>query len=181
MTAMCTVALFWPDDSMNPKRLARLYYLKFKRLRGCPHALAKGTAIGTFIGFTPVSPFKTILIIFITLLTKTSTIAALFTATIICNPLTYVPLYYLAIIIGNAATPYEINWERIKAVLDILQAKPEFSETIMALGSIGYEAGFVLMIGGVLLALPFTLVSYFLSLSFFLKIQEKRQQKHVLS
>ena len=181
MTATCTAALFWHKDPMTPNRLARLYYIKFKRLRGCPHALAKGTAIGTFIGFVPVSPFKSILIICITLLSRSSTIAGILTATVICNPLTYFPLYYIAIVIGNTITPYKINWERIKAVLEILEAKPGFNEGMQALGSIGYEATIVLLLGGTILALPFTFASYFLSLTFFLKVREKRQQKQVLS
>ena len=166
---------------MTPKRLARLYYLKFKRLRGCPYSLAKGTAIGTFIGFVPVSPFKSILIICITLLSRSSTIAGILTATAICNPLTYFPLYYIAIVIGNAVTPYEINWERIRTVLEIIQAKPGFSEVIHTLGTIGYEATIVLLLGGTIIAVPFTIASYFLSLTFFLKIREKRQQKHILT
>ena len=99
---------------MNPKRIARYFYLKFMRMKGDPQSLAIGTAIGVFIGVTPTMPLHTILIILITLATRTSTIAALLGSLLVCNPITYVPQYYLATIIGNALTPYDLTWGRIK-------------------------------------------------------------------
>jgi tRNA-2-methylthio-N6-dimethylallyladenosine synthase len=74
----------------------------------------------------------------------------------------------------------ELSNERIKHVLDILMAKPGFPESIQALSSLGYEAVIILLVGGGVLALPFAIVSYCLSLRFFTKIQEKRREKHIL-
>jgi len=166
---------------MHPKRLSRLYYLKFKRLKGSPQALAKGTAIGTFLGITPIIPLHTILVVVVTLITRTSTVAAFLATLIVCNPLTYVAQYYFSIVIGNAVTPYHVNWERIKAVLDVLLAKPGLSESLHAVGTLGFEAAIILIVGGSLLALPFSIASYFLSLRFFIKIREKKRQRHVLN
>jgi uncharacterized protein len=165
---------------MNPKRTARYYYLKFVRLKGDPKSLAWGTAIGTFLGITPIIPFHTVLNLIVTFLTRTSTIAAMLASLIVCNPLTYVPQYYLSTVVGNAATPYNLNWERIKSVLDILLASPGIMESLRALADLGYEAIIVLLVGGSILALPFTVASYFLSLRLFITIQEKRRRKHVL-
>lgn len=165
---------------MNLKRLSRLYYLKFKRLQGSPQFLAKGTAIGTFLGITPIIPLHTLLVILVTLLTRTSTVAAFLATLIVCNPFTYVAQYYFSIVIGNAVTPYDFNWERMKTVLDILIAKPGFTESLQAFVSLGLEAAIVLVVGGSILALPFSIASYFLSLRFFIKIQDKKRQKHVL-
>jgi len=165
---------------MNPKRLSRLYYLKFKRLQGSPQSLAKGTAIGTFLGITPIIPLHTVLVILVTLLTRTSTVAAFLATLVVCNPLTYVAQYYFSIVIGNAVTPYDFNWERMKTVLDILMAKPGFAESLQALANLGVDAAVVLVVGGSILALPFSIASYFLSLRFFIKIQDKKRQKHIL-
>lgn len=165
---------------MNLKRLSRYYYLKFTRLQGDPNSLARGTAIGIFLGITPIIPLHTILVLFVTFVTRTSTIAAMLATIMVCNPLTYVAQYYFSIVIGNAITPYNFNWERMKDVLDILLAKPGLTESFQALAGIGYEAVIVLVVGGTLLALPFTIVSYFLSLRFFIKIREKNRQKHIL-
>ncbi len=180
MTKMSTVVPFWPESIMNPKRLSRYYYLKFTRLQGDPNALAKGTAIGIFLGITPIIPLHTVLVLLVTFVTRTSTIAAMLATIVVCNPLTYVAQYYFSILIGNAITPYNFNWERMKNVLDILLAKPGISESLHALAGIGYEAIIVLVVGGTLLALPFTIVSYFVSLRFFIRIRDKKRQKHIL-
>ncbi len=166
---------------MNLKRLSRFYYLKFKRLKGSPQSLARGTAIGTFLGIVPIIPLHTILVILLTLLTRTSTVAALLATIVVCNPLTYVAQYYFSIVIGNAVTPYHFNWERMKSVLDILLAKPGLTESLQALGGLGFEAAIILVVGGSILAFPFTIASYFLSLRFFVKMQEKKRQKHILN
>ncbi len=166
---------------MNPKRLSRFYYLKLKRLQGSPQSLAKGIAIGTFLGITPIIPLHTILVIVVTLITRTSTVAAFLATLIVCNPLTYVAQYYFSIVIGNAVTPYQFNWERMKTVLDFLQAKPGLAESLQALGGLGFEAAIILVVGGSILAFPFTVASYFLSLRFFISMRDKRRHKHVLN
>jgi len=166
---------------MNPKRTFRYYYLKFIRLKGDPQSLAWGTAIGTFFGVTPIIPFHTVINLIVTFLTRTSTIAALLASFIVCNPLTYVPQYYFSTLIGNAVTPYNFTWDRMQTVLDILLAKPGIMESFQALAGLGYEAIIVLLVGGSILALPFTIVSYFLSMQLFIKIREKRRGKHVLN
>lgn len=165
---------------MKLKRTIRYYYLRFLRLKGDPQSLAWGTAIGTFFGITPIIPFHTLTNLVVTLLTRTSFLAAALASLIVCNPLTYVPQYWLSTVVGNALTPYSLNWERIKAVLDVLMAKPGFMESLRVIMDLGYEAIIVLLVGGAVLALPFTIASYVLSLRFFLKIREKRRKKHIL-
>ncbi len=166
---------------MTPKRTLRYYYLKFTRLQGDPQSLARGTAIGIFLGITPIIPLHTILVLLVTFITRTSTIAAMLATIMVCNPLTYVAQYYFSIVIGNAITPYNLNWERMKAVLDVLLSKPGFSESMQSLGSLGIEAAIILIIGGTVLALPFTIASYFFSLRFFETVREKRRNKHILN
>ena len=166
---------------MNLKRIFKYYFLKFMRMKGDPQSLAIGTAIGVFIGITPTMPLHTILIIPLTIITRTSTIAALLGSLLVCNPITYVPQYYLATIIGNALTPYELSWARIKEVLDILLQHPGLQKSMEALVGLGYEAAIVLVVGGTVLALPCALISYFLSLRLFIKIRQKRGQKHLLN
>ncbi len=166
---------------MNPKRTLRYYYLKFTRLQGNPQALASGTAIGIFLGLTPISPFRTVFILLVTFLTRTSTIAALAAAFLVCNPLTYVPQYYISLVLGNLLTPYDVNWERIKGVLNFLLSKPGFGESLDALAGLGYEAIIVILVGGVVMALPFTIAGYFLSLRLFISIRDKKNKQHILN
>lgn len=166
---------------MNPKRLSRYYYLKFMRLKGDPHSLALGTAIGVFVGITPTMPFHTIMIIMATVATRSSTIAALLSSFLVCNPLTNIPQYYIVTIVGNALTPYDLTWADFKVVLEQLLQHPGFSQSMKIIGGLGYEAAIVLLVGGLALAVPCAIPSYFLSRRFFLKIREKRRQKHLLN
>jgi len=133
---------------MNPKRLSRYYYLKFMRLKGDPHSLALGTAIGVFVGITPTMPFHTIMIIAATVVTRSSTIAALLSSLLICNPLTNIPQYYIVTLVGNALTPYDLTWSDFKLVLEQLLHSPGFSQSMKIIGGLGYEAAIVLHSSG---------------------------------
>ncbi len=165
---------------MKINRTGKYFYLRFRRLKGNPKALALGTAIGVLVGISPTMPLHTVLIVAITLLTRTSTLAAIISSVAVCNPLTYIPIYYFSMVVGNKITPYELNWGKIKYVLDILLSSQGFSESIKVITSLGYEALVVMIAGGLLLALPFTVISYYLSLHFFIKLRRKRREKQVL-
>ncbi len=165
---------------MNFIRTIRYYFLKFTRLQGDPQSLARGTSIGIFFGITPIIPFHTVANILVTFLTRTSTVASLLASMLVCNPLTYTPQYYLSIMIGNAVTPYNLTWGHMKLVLDTLHHTSGIMAALTPLADLGSEAITVLLAGGTILALPFTIVSYFLSLHLFNTIHEKRHKRHVL-
>ena len=55
-----------------------------------------------------------------------------------------------------------------------------FGETLMALGKIGVNSLAILIGGGIILALPFTIIFYILSYQLFRSIQRKRLEKMVL-
>lgn len=165
---------------MNIDRIFRYYYRRFQRLRGNPYALAGGFAIGVFIGLTPTMPLHTLTIILVTLATRTSTLAAILSSVIACNPVTYFPIYYFSMVIGNAVTPYSLNWEKIKSALDTLLSSESFTASLHIIVDLGVEASIVLLVGGFILALPFALVSYYLSLYFFIMMKKKKIEKQIL-
>jgi uncharacterized protein len=162
-------------------RIIKYYFLKFKRLQGSPHALAGGTAIGVFVGLTPTMPFHTILIVFLSLVTRTSALAGITISWVVCNPLTYLPIYYLAAVVGNHLTPYELNLTNVHAALEQAMAGNGIHNSLTTLAQTGYETLVVMGVGGVCVALPFALISYYLALFFFVKIQKKRKMKRVLN
>lgn len=165
---------------MNIDRTRRYYYLRFIRLKGNPHSLALGAAIGVFVGITPTIPLHTIVIFILCLFTRSSFIAGLITSWVVCNPLTYIPQYYLSLKIGNLVTPYELTWEQVHSVLDIVLSDVSLAIRMKALLTVGYESILVMIIGGSLLALPFTIISYYLSYITFIKIRKKRLEKRIL-
>ncbi len=166
---------------MKLTRLSKYYYLKFIRLKGDPKSLAAGAAIGVFIGLTPTIPLHTVAIIAVTIATRTSFVAAYTGSWLVCNPFTYVPIYYLSVVIGNAVTPYTLNWGKIRDVLNLLLSHPGLKPSLAALVNLGGEAMIVMIAGGVILAIPFSIASYYFSYSLFVKIRKKRQEKHILN
>lgn len=161
-------------------RIRKYYTIRLKRLKGDPGFLAGGVALGVFIGITPTIPLHTGLIILLALLTRTSAIAGILASWIICNPLTTVPIYYGALVVGNAITPYHISWAKIKSTIALLQGGESFQQSIELLWGLGYQTVVVMLVGGCILAIPFAIASYFLSLRFFIAIRRKRQEKRIL-
>lgn len=166
--------------AFNPKRIFRYYSLRFKRLGGDPHSLAMGTAVGIFIGLTPTFPLHTVAIVFTTLIMRVNTIAGLISATMVSNPLTMAFQYYITWKIGNFFLPDRLTWERLKEVLEIM-TNQGFLDSLRTISNLSADAFMVMMLGGILLALLPTLISYYFSLRFFIKIREKRRQKHLLN
>ncbi len=160
-------------------RLKKLI-VSFKELQGNPPYLARGVALGVFVGIAPLLPFKTILIVSITFLFPSSTVAAILVCTVIGNPFSYIPLYYAAWCVGNLVFPGYASWEKIKVSLHLIE-QSGLRESLLLLGQTGVETMLVVVLGGVVLAIPFTVLSYPLSLRFFSKIAQKRKEKHLLN
>jgi uncharacterized protein (DUF2062 family) len=165
----------------QPRRLLKLYYLRFIRLKGDPRTIARGAAIGTFFGTTPTIPFHTISLLIFAPLLRGNIVAAFLTSVLMCNPLTYFPQYYFSWLIGSKLTPYDLSWARISSVMDILFSHAGFKESINAISQIGFDAVIVMLVGGVVLATPLAIIAYFTSLRFFIALQKKNARKHVLN
>ena len=165
---------------MNITRTGKYYLLKLLRLRGTPQSIALGAAIGVFIGITPTIPLHTVAILALTLFTRSSFLAGFITSILVCNPLTYIPQYFLSLKIGNLVTPFHLNWERVKEVLDVVLSNGSFEARVKPLLSIGFEAITVMLVGGILLALPFAVGSYYLIYFLIVSFRKKRREKQIL-
>jgi hypothetical protein len=77
-------------------------------------------------------------------------------------------------LLGNYLTPYELNRLRIDQLLDALISPQGFSHSLQEVAGLGYEAAIVLVSGGLVLALPFTIVSYYLSLRLFRNFRREK-------
>jgi uncharacterized protein (DUF2062 family) len=165
---------------LEPRRAARYYYLRFIRLKGHPSVLARGVAIGTFIGITPTIPFHTILALIFSIVLRGSKVAALLATITVSNPITILPQYYLSWIVGNWLIPGKHSWDEVAVLIDAVLNGGRFKETISALGEIGFDSLVILLTGGIVLALPFTFIFYCLSYMFFRELQKKRLEKKVL-
>lgn len=164
---------------MNLTRLKKYYYLRFIRIKGDPKSIAWGSFIGALIGTMPVMPFHTIGIIAFCL-TRTSAMAGLFASLVISNPLTYIPLYYFCMVIGNFLTPYNVSWAKTSSILNTLMSGQGFKESVTMLSNLGSEIIIVMLTGGIVIALPTAILWYFFTLRVFIKIREKRRERHLL-
>jgi len=162
------------------RRTARYYFLRLKRLQGSPYSLAMGLALGSSIAITPTLPLHTVMIVSSTLLLRVNTIAALLIATVISNPLTFIPQYWLAWRIGDFFFPDRLSWLRLKTVLTTLMDQG-IIDSLHTLSKLSMDAMLVLLTGGMILAIPLGLLTYFVSYDFFYKLRQKRQQKHLLN
>ena len=162
---------------IDPRRIIKYFYLKFIRLQGDPEFLARGTALGVFIGITPTIPFHTVLALTISYIFRASRIAALLATVAVSNPITFFFQYYFSWRIGTWLTGSDLSWDRINAVLEILISHSGFKAGIFALGSLGWNTITALVLAGCLLAAPFALISYFFSLRFFSIIKNKREKR----
>ena len=165
---------------LNPRRASRYYYLRFIRLQGSPSSLAIGSALGASIAVTPTLPLHTICIVGVTLLLRVNTLAALLAGTIVSNPLTFAGQYYLSWKIGSILLPGRLDWEQLHGIL-VLVRQSSFLEGIKVMGQLGFDAMLVLQTGGLVLAIPLGIITYLISIRFFARLQERKQQKHLLN
>jgi uncharacterized protein (TIGR03546 family) len=137
------------------------FYNKFLSLNGRPEEIARAMALGVFIGVTPTIPFHTALIMVICLLFRQNITAAILGATIISNPVT-IPFFYLAeyeigrLVLGISENPFIITDYDIKSILEM-----------------GWHILQPLMVGGLLLAVVFTVPSYFITYHAVVKLRNR--------
>jgi uncharacterized protein (TIGR03546 family) len=137
------------------------FYNRFLSLNGRPEEIARAMALGVFIGVTPTIPFHTALIMVICLLFRQNITAAVLGATIISNPVT-IPFLYLAeyeigrFMLGISENPFIITHYDINTILEI-----------------GWHILHPLMVGGLLLAVVFTVPSYFITYHAVVKLRNR--------
>ena len=155
-------------------RFIRYYYLRFIRLQGDPREIARGVSLGVFIGITPTIPLHTILVLVLAIFCRASKLAGILSCCLVSNPITFFFQYYLSWRLGTWLTPYDLSWERIHEIMAIITGHSSFSQTLMELSKLGWQAITVMLVGGIVLALPFSIASYFLSLYFYKSLRQKR-------
>lgn len=133
------------------KRSARYWYLSLLRIKAPTHAIAMGLALGVFIGFLPIIPFQTVVVLVLAFFLRCSKIAAVL-GTWVSNPADMVFLYYLAHRIGGLLVPVS------PAGFD---GQPR---TLMEMMAYGWQTFAVMFVGGLILAVPAALLTYFVSL-----------------
>ena len=140
------------------------FYNRFLSLNGKPEEIARAVTLGVFIGVTPTIPLHTALVMVSCLIFRQNITAAMLGATIISNPLT-IPFLYLAayelgvLVLGLGANPFVLADYDVRSILEI-----------------GWHILSPLMVGGVILAVLFTVPTYFITRHVVVKLRNRNAE-----
>ncbi len=137
------------------KTRVKEFLRKTLRLKVKPWRIALSLALGVFAGFAVPIGLQTIFVTPIALLLQCNVPLTL-TATLVSNPLTVVPLYYLYFRIGESLTSIHVSGELLAKVME--------SPTITNISQLSFDAVILFFVGSVLIGIIAGLITYLVSL-----------------
>ena len=146
------------------KQKIQAYIARIKTLQGDPHYVAKGMAIGVFVGVTPTIPFHTVIslsLAFIFRGSKPAAVAGVWAGNPITIPFFYLGSYKLGAFLLNVSTPFDPKYQSLSEMIEI-----------------GLEVTLVMIAGGVIIGIPFGIAAYFITLTIFRTIRSREKEKY---
>ncbi len=131
-------------------RQLKLNMLRLVRLRAEPNDIAKGFALGIFIGMTPTFGIQMVIAIFLAMILQENKIAAA-VGVWITNPLT-------------APFIYALEYESGRLLLGLDHAQLPHEMTFAALKSLGWEVMLPMSAGSLLYGLVASIIAYMVML-----------------
>jgi uncharacterized protein len=160
----------------NYRKKLKYLYIRLLRLKGEPHELALGMAIGVFAGMLPTLPFHMVVAVALAFCFRASKITAAI-GTWISNPLNWYFIYLLDYKIGANLLGLEGGYEIIKSAMASIYRHDEITIIWNTLFSSGFAIVSALLIGGIITGIVAAIPSYFISLWVFQKIKVWRQKR----
>ncbi|MGQ9812678.1 MAG: DUF2062 domain-containing protein [Dissulfurimicrobium sp.] len=145
---------------LSPVKTLRYYWFRLVRLKADPVVLARGVAIGVFVGLTPTIPLHTILITALCALLRGNIFAGIIANFLISNPLTIFIHYYAAWKIGVLLTGNHVSWDEVQTIVQVAHSSG-FLEALRRISRASWEILVTMLAGGVVFALPFGVAAYF--------------------
>lgn len=161
---------------MKFQRQIKYFYLRIIALRGEPHELAIGMALGVFAGMMPIIPFQTALAITLALFFKGSKIMAAL-GTWVSNPLNWYFIYYYSYRLGALIMGLP---ERSSVFSSIMIAVRSGEAPMVIVGKIfGAGTAFVsaFLLGGFIMGIFFGGLCFFVFMPIFKYLRIWRQLK----
>lgn len=164
------------EKGISPGRIVRYQWLRLLRLRGDSSVLARGVAIGAFIGLTPTIPFHTILIIFFCAVGRGNLVAGIFVSLLLSNPFTIPLQYYVSWKVGTILTGSSLSWEHVKHLMSLAHDISIF-EAVKLIYINSFRSMVSVLLGGIVFSLPFAIISYFSALYLYGRRQKRRMNR----
>jgi|LSQX01.1.fsa_nt_gb uncharacterized protein (DUF2062 family) len=158
------------------RRQIRYLYIKLLRLKGEPHELALGMAVGVFVGMMPILPFQIALAVTLALCLRASKITAAI-GTWVSNPLNWYFVYLYDYKLGAYLLGIEGGHEIIKKIMASIQRHDDIAITWNMLFSSGTGIVFALLLGGIIIGTVSAVPAYFVFLFLFQKVKEWQQRR----
>ncbi|YAI81323.1 MAG: DUF2062 domain-containing protein [cyanobacterium endosymbiont of Rhopalodia sterrenbergii] len=140
-------------------RPCRYLYLRFRRLRGTPHSIARGLACGVFAGCFPLFGLQTIMGVLLAVVFRGNKFAAAI-GTWISNPLTYVPVFTFNYKVGKLLL---LGFRNTVLQIDFRQNWQSWSTLMES----GFDFISTLFLGCLIVGICCSFIGYFLSLKLF--------------
>lgn len=140
---------------------------RFKQLRGDPHYISMGMAIGVFIGVTPTFPFHTTLALALATILRGSRPAAAL-GVWFGNPVT-MPLFYIGsykagmVLLGQALPPVALE-------------QPSLSDLL----TLGLDVALAMVAGGALIGILPCIAAYFITHAMVKKINSRQDKQKIV-
>jgi uncharacterized protein len=162
-----------PRKGNRFRRSLKYFYLRFIRLRGNPHELALGMALGIFAGSMPVLPFQTALAVFLALIFKGSKLAAAL-GTWISNPLNWYFLYFCSYKIGAGILGLSGTGRVFHSIMLSIHQGGNGWILFQKMADAGGEIIAAFLVGGLVLGLALSIPSYFIFIKIFRSLRACR-------
>lgn len=133
-------------------RQFKLNLIRLVRLRAEPDAIARGMALGLFVGMTPTFGIQMILALLFAFILRQNKIAAL-VGVWITNPLT-------------APIIYGVQYEVGRVLLGLSHPERAIQFNYETLSSLGWQVASPLCLGSAVIGIPVALIGYALTLHF---------------
>ncbi|MDD2604325.1 MAG: DUF2062 domain-containing protein [Desulfobacterales bacterium] len=153
-------------DGGRPRGLLKRAYGRFIKLRGCPREIARGFAVGIFVGFTPTLGAQMLIAVPLAALLKSNKLAAA-AGVWITNPVTVPFIYGLTYLVGSQLTGLS-GHPSIGFVPEI---------TLVEIAAKAPHIFWTLGVGGIVVGLPMAVAGYYFSLAAVTRYRERIQQK----
>jgi len=153
---------------LNIRRWLHEHSLKLLAIRDTPQAIAGGVAIGIFFGFMPVFGLKTLSAIFFAWLTGSNILAAVIAGTLHDVILPFMPAIYL--------WEYDLGYWVLNHQWPPHMHKPHWEGFSWRMWTTFFKGvGKPMLVGGFIFAMPFAILSFFITRGIVTRHQAKKQ------